>query len=214
MSTAEATEKETPTVTPPSRDMNSVARKLMAPAVEAVTTFLDDGPEKTDALGMVLSFTAWLGETLTTGRQKRIDRLSAEQITLAEQCRQQAEVYKAADLAVSAYLATKRARHAAFKNATSQLSSWDSQRDSLGRWPTGAALREYETKRVSLKAAVDTAQSAWEDTFEEERRLIGIRTAEELKLQKLDQAESIIKARLSGKMWTDPNFGLPNAPEL
>ncbi len=204
----------TPMVTPPARDMRAVARQILAPASEALEKFVDAGPERSAMLGEVLSFIEKLGDVLTVGREKRIARLSAEQIALAEQCRQQAAIYAAADKAVTDYLVVKRARHSEFLNAGSQLSSWDAQRDNLGRWPTGAQLREYEVKRVSLVKAADEARFAWEATFAEERRLIAIRTAEESKLRKLAQDESKLIQRLSGGEWVDAEMGLPHEPEL
>jgi hypothetical protein len=204
----------TPVVTPPTRDMRAVARQILAPASEALEKYVDDGPERSAMLGEVLSLIEKLGDVLTRGRQQRIDRLSAEQVALAEQCRQQAAVYATADKAVTDYLAVKRARHAELLNAESQLSSWEAQRDSLGRWPTGAALREYEVKRVTLVKAIDAAREVWEATFAEERRLISIRTAEESKLKKMAQAESTLIQRLSGKTWVDPELALPHEAEL
>jgi len=213
MNTVEATEKETPTVAPPTRNMYAVAQKLMGPVVEAVDKFLDP-PERSQAHSEVFAFIQRLGEVLTAGRQKRIERLSAEQIRLAEECREQAAVYAESDKAVTAYLETKRARDAERMNARSQLSSWDAQRDGLGRWPTGAALREYEVKRAELVRKADAAQLAWEACFSEERDLIAVRTAEENKLKSLAQQESVLVQKLSGKTWTDPNLGLPCEPEL
>jgi hypothetical protein len=210
----EVTEADTPVVTPPARDMHALARKLLAPALQELEKYVDDGQERSVMQSELLTMIEKLGDTLTRGREQRIARLSAEQVALAEQCRVQAEVYKAADSAVTAYLEVKRAKHAAMLNARSQVSSWDSQRDSLGRWPTGAALREYETKRVSLVKAADEAQFAWEACFGEERKLLAARTTEENKLKALAQQESVLVQKLSGKSWTDPNLGLPNESEL
>lgn len=211
---AEAAAEDVPAVSPPARDMHAVARKLLAPALQELEKFVDDGPERSAMQSELLSLIEKFGDVLTVGREKRIARLSAEQITVAEQCRQQAEVYKAADRAVTAFLEVKRAKHAAMMNAKSQISSWDSQRDGLGRWPTGTALREYETKRVALVKAADEAQAAWEQTFEQERRLIAVRNSEESKLRKLAQAESTLIQRLSGRPWVDSEFALPHEPEL
>jgi hypothetical protein len=209
-----ATETETPVVSPPARDMRAIARQLLAPALQELEKFVDDGPERSAMLGEVLSLIEKLGDVLTVGREKRIARLSAEQIALAEQCRVQAEIYAESDKAVTACLEIKRARHAAMMNARSQISSWDSQRDSLGRWPTSAALREYDVKRAALVKAADEAQFAWEACFGEERTLIGIRTAEENKLKKLAQTESTLIQRLSGREWVDPELSLPREAEL
>lgn len=214
---AEATAENadtTPVVTPPARDMRSIARQLLAPALQELEKYVDDGPERSSMQSELLSLIEKLGDVLTRGRQQRIDRLSAEQVALRASCREQAAVYATAQKAVTDYLAVKRARHAELLNAESQLSSWESQRDSLGQWPTGAALREYEVKRVSLVKAIDAAREAWEATFTEERRLIGIRTAAESKLKKMAQAESTLTQRLSGREWVDPDLALPHEPEL
>lgn len=211
---AEAAAEDVPIVSPPTRDMRAVARKLFAPALQELEKFVDDGPERNAMQSELLSLIEKFGDVLTVGREQRIARLSSEQIALAQQCRQQAAIYAEADRAVTAYLEVRRAKHAAMMNAKSQVSSWDSQRDSLGRWPTGAALREYETKRVALVKAADEAQVAWESCFEEERRLIAIRTAAESKLRKLAQAESTLVQRLSGRPWVDAEFALPHEPEL
>jgi hypothetical protein len=210
----EVTEADTPVVTPPARDMHALARKLLAPALQELEKYVDDGQERSVMQSELLTMIEKLGDTLTRGREKRIARLSAEQVALAEACRSQAEIYAESDKAVTAYLEIKRARHAAMMNARSQISSWDSQRDSLGRWPTSAALREYDVKRAALVKAADEAQFAWEACFAEERRLIGIRTAEESKLRKLAQTESTLVQRLSGREWVDPELSLPREAEL
>ena len=215
--TTEAPETNAPLVKTPQRDMRKHARSLLAAASEALTNLdvaadADLKSRSSSFLAEFFELTTRFGDFLTEAREKKIARLTAEQEAAAAACREQEKAVARAASAVEGYAKEIHKRQAAVSEAQAALLSWG--KTSVGRWPTAVEKNHWEARHQSLKAAMTEAEEALGLALEEERHLIRTKTVETEKLSKLDQAEWILRKRLAGESWFDPEVGLEHLPEL
>ncbi len=209
-----------PIVSPPVRDMRALVSELLAPMwahLDSLEISKDDQElvqRRSDLLGKLRELGDTLGTFLSDHRQKLVGTLTAEWESAASACRAQREVVKTTQQKVDEYQAEIRKANAALSQARGKLNSTLEREPRLGQWPTAGERHRWIQQRDAAQAALTAADKAQTDVFQRDRELRRKLAEANQKLSELAKAEAVLRARLSGSPWTDPEYNLVHPAEL
>lgn len=205
-----------PLIVPPTRDVRGEVRRLLLPMFEELAK-LDD-PELKDrcsSLRQELSeVSSKLGDFLTEAREQKIVRLTTEHTAAADACRTQKKIVEAAEQRLNEHQGEIRKTNVALSQARAKFDAVIEREPRPDTWPTAAEMHHWRTQRDRAHEELNKASEVQGKCFETGRTLLGKLTTEKEKLDKLAANERVLRARLAGMPYTDPEYNLVHPAEF
>lgn len=215
---AEDASEAPPLIAPPKRDVQQETWKLFAPIFEELSKLNELSQEEKTRCSSFKSELSGLsqrvGEFLAQMRESKIGRLTAEHVRAAAECRTQKGLVEAAEQRVNDSQNEIRKANAALSLARAKFNAAHEQQPRADSWPTAAEVNRWRKQCELAQAALTAADESQSRVFESDRNSRQELSAARAELTRLAQVESVLRNRLSGREWTDPEFGLVSPPEL
>ena len=182
--------------------------------LDRVTCNSDLDQRRRDLLAQLSEFRQALAAFLADQRAWLVSDLTAQHEQAAQNCREQEGVISELQRQLDEQMDWVRKASGQTSSCRVLLAGCDDRKPDLDRWPSRTEIGRWQAERDRLSEELAAAQHAENDARSKSSQIHAALLAEKKKLNSLADAELLLRQRLSGEPWPDPEFGLMHAPEL
>jgi len=182
--------------------------------LDRVTCNSDLDQRRRDLLAQLSEFRQALAAFLADQRAWLVSDLTAQHEQAAQNCREQEGVISELQRQLDEQMDWVRKASGQTSSCRVLLAGCDDRKPDLDRWPSRTEIGRWQAEHDRLSEELAAAQQAENDARSKSSQIHAALLAEKKKLNSLADAELLLRQRLSGEPWPDPEFGLMHAPEL